>query len=159
MTVSECTSNETWPLSIDVYLHVSSCHPLEYDNTESGSKIEENNDLNSVQDTKTESTPKIENANGFNSFDDSGTESPSKIEYENGPNSYQDTKSESTNSKIDNENEFYSLLSKIGYFEPKEKKNNRVFSLEFKYQVIQEAKKKKLNNRKAGKKHASKKYD
>ena len=157
MTVSECTSTESWPLSIDVYLHVSSCHPLEYGNTESGLKIEEKNDLNSVQDTKTESTPKIENDNGFNLFEDS--ESPSKIEYENGPNSYQDTKSESTNSKIDNENELYSLLSKIGYFEPKEKKNNRVFSLEFKYQVIQEAKKKKLNNRKAGKKHASKKYD
>ena len=130
---------------------------MEYGNNESGSKIEENNDLNSVQDTKTESTPKIENDNGFNSFEDS--ESPSKIEFENGPNSYQDTKSESTNSKIDTENEFYSLLSKIGYFEPKEKKNNRVFSLEFKYQVIQEAKKKKLSNRKAGKKHASKKYD
>ena len=130
---------------------------MEYGNNESGSKIEENNDFNSVQDTKTESTPKIENDNGFNSFEDS--ESPSKIEFENGPNSYQDTKSESTNSKIDTENEFYSLLSKIGYFEPKEKKNNRVFSLEFKYQVIQEAKKKKLSNRKAGKKHASKKYD
>ena len=84
MTVSECTSTETWPLSIDVYLHVSSCHPLEYGNNESGSKIEENNDFNSVQDTKTESTPKIENDNGFDSFEDSGTESPSKIEYEYG---------------------------------------------------------------------------
>ena len=154
-------------------LHATSCHS--FNSTESTPKSENENGLQSFEDSiSSESTPNIENENGFHSFEDSSsTESTRKSENENGFQSFEDSISPESTPKI--ENEFHpfedgsttesstpKMENVSGLFFLKDdvagpRKNNRSFPLEFKLQVIQEAK--KSGNRPIGKKHAFKKYD